>query len=146
MNLGNTCRRLVGRLVEVRFDAGYRSLQDLEAMAALVMGAFEQVPRQEGVILVADWRRCEALMGVGIADRAIAALTRVNPRSLRSALVMLPDSPTAVMQLMRIVKATNHANRQVFTSADALCRWLGEVTTPEEQQRLLTFLDRTLEP
>jgi hypothetical protein len=145
MQRGNTCQRVVGRLVEVRIEAGYRSVEDLEAMAGMVTAAFDQVPNHESVVLVADWRRCDTLMGAGIADRAVEVLTRVNPRILRGALVLQPDSPTAIMQLVRIVKESNHPNWQIFTSTEALCQWLGEVTSPEERARLVALLDRPSE-
>jgi hypothetical protein len=110
----------------------------IAAMDALVAG----LPPHERIITAADWRHC-TVMGSGTADRAVAMLTKRNPRTLRSACLILPDSPTAVMQLLRIVGETQTSARQVFTSSETMAAWLQEVTTPKEQARLIAFLSRT---
>jgi len=55
----------------------------------------------------------------------------------------MPDSPTALMQVMRLVSEAKLAERRVLTSVEAQMQWLGEVTTPKEQARLGTFLARS---
>jgi hypothetical protein len=66
-----------------------------------------------------------------------------NPRILRSGILIMPDSPTALMQVMRLVSEAKLAERRVLTSVEAQMQWLGEVTTPKEQARLGTFLARS---
>jgi hypothetical protein len=137
----NTCARTVGRLVEIRLDLGYRSVTDVNAtmtaMDALVAG----LAPYERIITAADWRDC-TVMGIGTADRAVVMLARRNPQTLRSACLIRPGSPTAVMQLFRVVSESHTPARQVFTSPEPMVAWLAEVTTPPEQTRLLAFLAR----
>jgi hypothetical protein len=55
----------------------------------------------------------------------------------------MPNAPTSVMQMMRVVDEANYRDRRVFTSPIELGAWLSEVTTPMEQARLVTFLSRS---
>jgi hypothetical protein len=69
-------------------------------------------------------------------------LTVANPRTLRSGILINPDSPTAVMQATRLVSEANFAERRVFTLAADQIAWLAEVATPKEVERLKVFLAR----
>jgi hypothetical protein len=137
---GNTCQRVVGRLLEIRIDS-YRSPAEVDETVALMQDIFALLPAHERIIIAADWRRC-TVMGPGTGDRARAMFAAANPRVLRSGLLITADSPTTVMQLMRIVSEAKHPERQVFTSSEACTRWLEEVTTPDELARLKVFLAR----
>ena len=56
----NGCERVVGRLVEIHVDAGYRSAGDVDAMIAMIgrtLGTMT-APTEKRVIIAADWRRC----------------------------------------------------------------------------------------
>jgi hypothetical protein len=138
----NTCRRVVGRLLEIRLDAGYRSLADVDEMSVLIRGVLNVLPARERVIIAADWRHC-TVMGKGIAERTVAMFAIANARALRSGILVMPDSPTTVMQLMRLASESQLADRRVFTSPDAHAAWLEEVTTPQEQARLRVFVARS---
>jgi hypothetical protein len=137
----NTCQRVVGRLMEIRVDSGYRSPEDIDEMVALMKSIFDLLPAHERIIIAADWRRC-TVMGPGTVERARAMFAATNPRVLRSGILISADSPTTVMQLMRIVSEAKLPDRQVFTSSEPHARWLEEVTTPKEQARLKVFLAR----
>jgi hypothetical protein len=137
----NTCVRTVGRLVEIRLEQGFRSVGDVDDVIAAMDTLVAGVAPHERIITAADWRDC-TVMGTGTADRAIAMLVRRNPQTLRSGCLIRPDSPTAVMQLLRVVSETHTAVRQVFTSPETMAAWLAEVTTPKEQARVLAFLAR----
>jgi hypothetical protein len=139
----NGCERVVGRLVEIHVDAGYRSAADVDAMIAMIgrtLGTMTAIDEKR-VIIAADWRRC-TILGTDAAERAGVMLTGVNPRILRSSILILPDSPTAVMQALRLVKESKNESRRVFTSPSDLVAWNAEITTPAELDRLTLFLDR----
>jgi hypothetical protein len=112
---------------------------DVDAMIAAMDALVAGLGPHERIITAADWRHC-AVMGTGTADRAVGMLARRNSQTLRSACLILPDSPTAVMQLLRVVSETQTSLRRVFTSSEAMAAWLHELTTPKEQARLLAFL------
>jgi hypothetical protein len=137
----NTCVRTVGRLVEIRLEQGLRSVGDVDEVIAAMDALVAGVAPYERIITAADWRNC-TVMGAGTAERAIVMLVRRNPQTLRSGCLIRPDSPTAVMQLLRVVSETHTAVRQVFTSPETMAAWLAEVTTPKEQARVLAFLAR----
>src|SRR5579859_4020408 len=139
MALENTCQLVVGRLLEIRVDAGYRSPGDVDAMIAMIKQVLDALPVDERVIIAADGRR-STVLGSGTADRALAMLAALNPRTLRSGILFPPDSPTALMQVMRLVSEAKLASRRVFTSPDELIAWLGEVTTPARHARLRAFV------
>jgi hypothetical protein len=137
----NTCERHVGKLLEIRVDAGYRSPGDVDAMISMMRNAFASLPAHDRIIIAADWRRCSVL-GTGTAERVNAMLNVANPRTLRSSILINPDSPTAVMQATRLVSEANFAERRIFTSAADQIAWLAEVATPKEVDRLKVFLAR----
>jgi hypothetical protein len=139
----NGCERVVGRLVEIHVDGGYRSAADVDAMIAMIARTLGTMTAasESRVIIVADWRQCTVL-GAATAERAVAMLTSVNARVLRSSILALADSPTAVMQILRLVKESKNDSRRVFTSAPDLIAWNAEVATPGELDRLKLFLDR----
>ncbi len=141
MALRNTCELNVGKLLEIRVDAGYQVPADVDAMIGLIAQVLGSLPARERIIIAADWRRCN-VFAPGTADRALAMLTRHNPRLLRSGILIRPDSPTTLMQVMRLVGEAQSPDRRVIASTVAMTSWLSPVTTPKELARLKVFLDR----
>ncbi len=136
----NTAAWNVGRLVEIRADAGYRSVADVDAIFAQIGAAMSKLPPGSAHIVVADWRRCP-LMSPDAAEHMTASIAHSNAGLLRSAVLTQDAAPTAVLQFARVIRETNHPDRQVFRSTVALVRWLDEVMTPEEGERLRDFLE-----
>lgn len=141
MSFRNTCELTVGKLLEIRVDAGYQVPADVDAMVGLIAHVLGSLPAHQRIIIAADWRRC-SVFAPSTADRAISMLTRNNPRLLRSGILIRPDSPTALMQVMRLVSDAQSPDRRVVTSIEAMISWLSPVTTPKELARLKVFLDR----
>jgi hypothetical protein len=139
----NGCQRVVGRLVEIDVDAGYRSVADVDAMIAMLGRTLAGMtaPDVSRVIIAADWRRC-TILGTETAERAGVMLTGVNPRILRSSILVLPDSPTAVLQAIRLVREAKNPSRRVFLSPADLIAWNAEIMTPAELERLKAFVGR----
>ncbi|HET9955618.1 MAG TPA: hypothetical protein VFQ61_13985 [Polyangiaceae bacterium] len=134
----NTASVCVGRLVEIRVGAGYRSSADVDAVFAQIARAISTRPNQIWVA-VADWRYCP-IMSSDAAERALAGMTRNNPQVERSAALASAHSPTAVLQFTRLVRESNNERRRLFDDASALIAWIGEVLTRPELTRLEEFL------
>jgi hypothetical protein len=141
MAFRNTCELNVGKLLEVRVDAGYQTPADVDVMIGLIAQVLGSLPAHERIIIAADWRRCN-VFGPGTADRALAMLTKHNPRLLRSGILIRPDSPATLIQVMRLVDEARSPERRVVTSFEAMISWLMPVTTPKELTRLKVFLGR----
>lgn len=130
----------VGRLVEVRAEAGYRSPADVDAIFAEIGQQIAKVPEAQKIVFVVDWRRCP-LMSREAAERMLPAITSTNPRMARSATIASKQSPTAVMQFIRLIRESEHPDRRLFYDVAELERWLDEILTPQEAGRLHEFLE-----
>ena len=136
----NHCAVNVGRLVEIRANAGYRSADDVDVIFGLIGRELAKVPSSKRVVVVTDWRRCP-IMSDAASERMLSMLTRSNPRVERSAALASPDSPLAVLQFMRLIRESKHPDRRLFNAALEACEWLAPVLTEAEQQRLRAFLE-----
>ena len=136
----NRCRVHVGRLIEVRAESGYRSEADVDAIFAEIGKAVEKVPDEQKIVIVIDWRRCP-VMSSEASERMLPAIMATNPRLERSATIASKDSPTAIMQFVRLIRESNHPNRRLFFETNLLEQWLSEILSPAEAERLHAFLD-----
>ncbi len=136
----NTADLKVGRLLEIRADAGYRTVDDVNAIFAQIGAAMVKLPPNSQHIVVADWRRCP-IMSPEAAEHMSSSIAQSNPSLLRSAVLIQSAAPTAVLQFARVVRDTNHPHRQAFRSVVELVAWLDQVMTPEESRRLRDFLE-----
>jgi hypothetical protein len=135
----NTCEMRVGRLMEIRVDAGYQSVRDVERMIGMMQSVIGVLSAGERFTVAADWRKV-GVMSPETAARAREMLMRVNPRVVRSAILTLPDRSLASLQVVRLVREAELENRRHFTSPGQQWRWLGETLTPAERTRLAEFL------
>jgi hypothetical protein len=141
--LRNSCSRVVGRLIEIRHDAGYQMQADMDALMARMKLLLARRSVDTPIIVVADWRLCNQLvLSTGLADGILGVMNLANPCLLRSANLLRADMPTAFLQVMRLVSEAQLKVRRIFTSPNDLSEWLREVTTAEEQARLTLFLAR----
>jgi hypothetical protein len=134
----NTVVVRVGRLVEVRVVAGYRTTADVDQVFNAIADEVAKLRSPTRVVVVADWRWCPP-MSDEAARQALIRLTRTDPRTERSGALASLNSPLAGMQFLRLVKESNHPNRKLFYDRDALVQWLGEVLSPPELARLREF-------
>lgn len=130
----------MGRLVEVRAESGYRNVADVDAIFAEIGQQLARVPEHQKIVFVIDWRRCP-VMSSEAAERMLPAIASTNPRVERSATIASKNSPTAVMQFIRLVRESKHPDRRLFYDDAELERWLGEILTPEEATRLHAFME-----
>ena len=136
----NTCRMVVGRLLEIDVAAGYRTVADVDAMIAATQASLEAVPEPRRVVTAANWSACK-LFTPEVSERAVRMLLRTNPRTERSAIFHESAQPTSVLQVFRLIKEADAPFRRVFTERGAMCAWLDEVLDAEERARLRVFLN-----
>ncbi len=134
----NTAEVHVGRLLEIRALAGYRSVADVDALFGALIQAKKGLP-YDRYVLITDWRRCP-VMASEAAQRLIRAMTQNNPSVERSAALTSTKAPTAMMQFTRLVRETNSDARRLFTSSEELLAWVRDVLSPAEMARARFFL------
>ena len=135
----NTASLTVGRLLEVRADAGYRTPADVDAIFAAIAGEAAKVPAGTRHVTVVDWRGCP-LMSPEAAAHMLKKIASVNSRTERSAALASEDAPIAVLQFVRLIRDANLPDRKLFLHPGELRAWLSPVLTAPEQARLKAFL------
>ena len=136
----NTCKFVVGRLLEINVAAGYRTVDDVDAMIRMIKESVATLPGNQKFSIVADWRAV-GIMPPETAARVRLMATGTNGRVVRSTILTLPEHSTTNLQVVRIVRESENPARRHFTSPTSLCSWLDEVLSPAESTRLRTFLD-----
>jgi hypothetical protein len=126
-------------LLEIRADAGYRSLQDVEQVTRAIQRESMKVPLNVRSVTIVDWRRCP-VMSDDASARLLEHMRSSNPRVERSAALASQKSSIAVLQFLRLVRESAHPDRRLFFEPEPLIEWLAEVLTPEELKRLREFL------
>jgi len=140
----NTCALRVGRLLEIRAGSGYRTVEDVEALFSQFGPQVAKVQPPQRIVVVTDWRFCP-IMSAEASERILARITGTNHGTERSGAVASRQSPSAVLQFLRLVRESKHPNRRLFYGADELVTWLSEVLTPPEIARLKEFLNEPFE-
>jgi hypothetical protein len=135
----NSAAIRVGRLLEVRTEAGYRSASDVDALFDSIDAALARLPRSQQLVTVADWRRCPVMEG-SASERLRQRMVALNGRTERSAALASAESPIAVLQFMRVIRESRLPDRKMFLSPLELITWMDEVLDAPEQQRMRQFL------
>jgi hypothetical protein len=134
----NTAEIKVGRLLEVRIAAGYRTVEDVDQLFdALEVEVKKLLPGQRHVT-VADWTHCPVMTPMA-ASRLGERMAATNSHTERSAVLAVPDLPIAVVQFLRLIREAALPDRRLFFSSTELIGWLGEVLTPAELARARQF-------
>jgi hypothetical protein len=140
-----TVAMTMGRLLEIRVHSGYRTVAEVDAMflrvASVVGSHLANEPSLKHVTVV-DWRKC-VLMPADAAARLQEGMAVTNPNVIRAAILASQDSPSAVMQFLRIIRDSQHEGRRLFFEEEPLIQWLREVLTVTEMARLRQFLRET---
>ena len=136
---GNTAQIQVGRLLEIRAGAGYRSVDEVRDLFHRIGQAVAKLPPGSKHVTVVDWRKCP-IMEPAAAEFLVKQMTSVNPGTLRSAAIARQDAPLHVLQFVRVIRDAGFSDRTLFFAEAELCTWLAEVLTPAEQTRLREFL------
>jgi hypothetical protein len=137
--LSNTARISVGRLLEVRAGAGFRSAVEVdELFDQIERGAPKRAPGYR-VVTVADWRQCP-IMAPDAAERIAQRMAARNSITERSAALASREAPVAVLQFLRVIRDAGHVDRKLFFEAGDLLEWLTSALTAEEMARARQFL------
>ncbi len=133
-------RRVVGRLVEIRFD-GNPSVEDVERFnsecRACVVACSAETKRR--AVLCTDLRQTHLFMP-DVSERLLLLMRSANPHLERNAFL---GNGTALLslQVARLVnEAVNPGRRRLFTEPEPLCNWLDEVLSAVERARMREFL------
>lgn len=143
--LVNTVAIVQGRLLEIRADAGYRSVQDAEQVIRAIQRESIKVPLNVRSVIVVDWRRCP-VMSDDASARLIELMRSNNPRVERSAALASQKASIAVLQFLRMVRESAHPDRRLFFEPEPLIEWLAEVLRADELKRLREFLAQGTAP
>jgi hypothetical protein len=135
----NSCGIRTGRLLEIRVAKGYETTRDVDEMIQKIRACVGTLPSDVRHVTIADWRACRVLTKAAAA-RVIAMMKGTNPRTERSVLLHAHDSPTAIMQVVRLVRESDNDLRRVFSEPEAALDWMGEVLAPHELKRARAFL------
>jgi hypothetical protein len=134
----NTAEVRVGRLLEVRIAAGYRTADDVDQLFDALAREVARLPAGQRHVTAADWTRCHVMTPTA-AGRLGERMAGTNALTERSAVLVVTDLPIAVMQFLRIIREAALPDRRLFFSSTELITWLGEVLTPAETDRLRQF-------
>jgi len=118
---------------------GFRTVEDVETQRARINAALDTIPKDQLVVIAADWRLCQ-LMTQPAANALGPMLGSFNARIERSAILGSPTSPVAVLQFLRVVRESRHPARRVFEDRPPMLSWLGECLSEPERERLAQFL------
>ena len=136
----NTAVIRTGRLLEIRAEAGYRTAEDVNRIFEEISRETAKLDASTRSVVIVDWRKCP-VMSPDAVTRMAEGIGQVNARTERSATLAASDSPTAVLQFVRLIRDSGHPDRKLFFERPALVEWLAEVLTPVELERLNAFLD-----
>jgi hypothetical protein len=70
----------------------------------------------------------------------LESIRRTNSRVLRSAALGSPESPSAMLQFLRLVRESDNPDRRMFDDPALMVAWLDEVLDAQERARLRAFL------
>jgi hypothetical protein len=135
----NSAAIRVGRLLEIRAEAGYRSAADVDALFDLIEAELRKVAQPRQIVTVVDWRRCP-VMEAKAAERMLERIVALNPRTERSAALATAKAPVAILQFMRLIRESRLPDRKMFLNPPELIVWMNEVLDPDEQRSLRQFL------
>ncbi len=135
----NTAQIRVGRLLEIRAAAGYRTKADVDALFGQVGRELAKLGPTERHVTIVDWRVCP-VMAPEAADYMTKAIQGTNAGTERSAAIANEDAPIAVLQFVRLIRDARLPDRKLFIHVDEVCHWLGEVLSSAERARLKAFL------
>jgi hypothetical protein len=136
----NTCAIHVGRLLEIRVLAGYRTPLEVDQLFLAIRDAYAKVKEPQRAVAVTDWRFCPPLSDE-ISNYLLEAITATNPRTQASAALVSRDSPSAVLQFLQMVCGAKHLGQKLFFEVPDMLSWVHPFLTGSEFRRLRTFIE-----
>jgi hypothetical protein len=135
----NTAKIRVGRLLEIRADAGYRTRADVDALFDSMEREVKNLAPGQRRVTVVDWRRCP-VMSPEAVERITDRIAETNRNTERSAALASADAPVAVLQFVRVIREAGLPDRKLFFEERELVAWLKDTLSKAEVRRLREFL------
>jgi hypothetical protein len=135
----NVAEIRVGRLLEIRAAAGYRTIADVDQLFGALHQEMQKLPSGVRVVTAVDWRFCP-LMSPEAAQRIGQLIAANNERTERSAALADRNAALPVLQFLRVVREADHPERRLFFNQVELIQHLTELLSPAELARLHAFL------
>lgn len=127
-----------GRLLEIRV-ASPLTLEEAVVFARRLVETNAAV--NEPTVNVVDLRQAN-VFPPEVVERLIAAMAAVRDRVARSAFLIGPSAIFA-MQVERAIQQAGGGDRRAFRDVTELQRWVAEVLTAGERERMARFLAET---
>lgn len=125
----------VGRLIEVKL-ASPLNIDEVRQFIQEHMAIMQKMPgKYVGVVDLLE----AFVFPAAVAEMLIQLLSGAASHVERTAL-LIGESATFALQVERVIRSSNNPNRRAFRNPGELRAWLGEVLTPNEQQRLELFV------
>jgi hypothetical protein len=135
----NTAEVRIGRLLEVRATAGYRTATDVDLLFDSLELEIRKIPSGVRVVTAVDWRFCPLMSPEG-AQRIRERIAATNEHTERSAALVNRDAPLSVLQFLRVIREANLPDRKLFFDQIEFIQYLAEVLTSGELARVHAFL------
>src|SRR5688500_12264148 len=98
--VANTAAINVGRLLEIRAAAGYRTAAEVDQLFDGIHALVARLPSPRTHVTVVDWRQCP-VMSPTAAERIAERIVLTNGTTERSAALAVHNAPVAVLQFVR---------------------------------------------
>jgi hypothetical protein len=140
VSVQNTCSINVGRLLEIRVLAGFRTSLEVDQIFQIIRAEHAKLKDVQRVVVVTDCRLSPPLSDE-VSNYLLEAIAPTNPRIQASAFLASRDSPPAVLHFLRLVRGIKHPSRKLFFEVPEMLSWLHPFLTGSEFRRLRTFID-----
>ena len=131
-----TVENHVGRLVEARW-ASPITLQELQRMNRQIWRIRNRL--NASLVICADARQVRVLSSE-LATELAEIYRQHNPHVECSAMLLSPDSASAILQMERVIREAKNPARQAFRDVETLFAKFRERLSQEEGVRLAVFL------
>ena len=135
----NSCGIYVGRLLEIRILAGYRTSREVDELYEEIRAELTKIKEAQRVVIISDWRFCPPLsdeISKLLRERAAAS----HPRAQAAAAIVLKDSPADVVQTLQLIQENTSPTMRLFFEVPELLSWVHPFLTGAEFRRLRTFV------
>lgn len=136
----NTCGIYVGRLVEIRILAGYRTPREVHELFEQLAVELTKISEAQRVVIISDWRLCPPLsdeISKLLRERVVGS----HPRAQATAAIGSKDSPADVVRTLQLIQETKNPAMRLFFEVPELLAWAHPFLTGAEFRRLRTFVD-----
>lgn len=136
----NTCGIYVGRLLEIRILAGYRTPQEVHELFEQIAVELTKIKEAQRVVVISDWRFCPPLSDE-ISKLLRERVAGSHPRAQAIAAIGSKDSPADVVRTLQLIQETKNPATRLFFEVPELLSWAHPFLTGAEFRRLRTFVD-----